>query len=510
MDEYRKHVEKDRALERRFQTIFVGQPSVEETIRILREIKDRYEAHHSAIITEEAVSAAARLSQRYIADRFLPDKAIDVMDEAGSRARLKSLILPDDLRSMENEVERLRQQKEDAIRTQAFEVAARLRDTERKLRSELEDRRNKWKEFRSKEKIVVTNEDIAYIVSKWTGIPLYQIEEAESQKLLRMEEELSNRVVGQAEAIRAVTRAIRRSRSGLKNPRRPVGSFIFLGPTGVGKTELAKALAEFLFGTEDAIVRVDMSEYMERFSISRLIGAPPGYIGYDDSGQLTEKVRRRPFSVVLLDEIEKAHPEVFNLLLQIFEDGHLTDSYGRQVDFKNTILIMTSNIGARQIGVHAPMGFTKGSEEHTYAKMKETVLGELKKTFNPEFMNRIDEVIVFHPLNKEHMKEIVELMLKRLQSQLAEKQMTLEVSDDAKEFLIDKGYDPQFGARPLRRAIQRHMEDLLAEEMLKGTISEGSTVRVKAGIDMLEAAEVAKVHSTTGTSDQTLPIGQTN
>jgi len=510
MDEYRKHVEKDRALERRFQTIFVGQPSVDETIQILREIKDRYEAHHSAIITEEAVSAAARLSQRYIADRFLPDKAIDVMDEAGSRARLKSLMLPDDLRGMENEVERLRQQKEDAIRTQAFEVAARLRDAERKLRSELEERRNKWKEFRSKEKIVVTNEDIAYIVSKWTGIPLYQIEEAESQKLLRMEEELTNRVVGQQEAIRAVTRAIRRSRSGLKNPRRPVGSFIFLGPTGVGKTELAKALAEFLFGSEDVIVRIDMSEYMERFSISRLIGAPPGYIGYDDSGQLTEKVRRRPFSVVLLDEIEKAHPEVFNLLLQILEDGHLTDSYGRQVDFKNTIVIMTSNIGARQIGVHAPMGFTRGGEEVTYEKMKETVLGEMKKTFNPEFMNRIDEVIVFHALMKEHMGRIVDLMLQRLQSQLVEKQITLEVSEDAKEFLINKGHDPQFGARPLRRAIQRHVEDLLAEEMLKGAISERSVVRVKAGIDQLEAEEVTNLHSTTGTSDQTLPIGQAN
>ncbi|MFQ5882144.1 MAG: ATP-dependent Clp protease ATP-binding subunit [Candidatus Methylomirabilales bacterium] len=490
LDEYRKYVEKDRALERRFQTIFVGPPSVEETIRILREIKDRYEAHHSAIITEEAVSAAARLSQRYIADRFLPDKAIDVMDEAGSRARLKSLMLPNDLRELENEVERLRQQKEDAIRTQAFEVAARLRDAERKLRVELDERRANWKEFKSKEKIIVTDEDIAYIVSKWTGIPLYHIEEAESKKLLKMEQEMGKRVVGQEEAIRAVTRAIRRSRSGLKNPRRPVGSFIFLGPTGVGKTELAKALAEFLFGTEEATIRVDMSEYMERFSISRLIGAPPGYIGYDDSGQLTEKVRRRPFSVVLLDEIEKAHPEVFNLLLQILEDGHLTDSYGRQVDFKNTILIMTSNIGARQIGVHAPMGFTKGGEEHTYEKMKETVLGELKKTFNPEFMNRIDEVIVFHPLTKEHMWQIVDLMLYRLQSQLDEKRITLRLSDDAKEFLIEKGYDPQFGARPLRRAIQRYVEDLLAEEMLRGTFSEGSAVRLKAGADLLLVGEV--------------------
>ena len=498
MDEYRKYVEKDRALERRFQTIFVGQPSVDETIRILREIKDRYEAHHSAVITEEAVVAAARLSHRYIADRFLPDKAIDVMDEAGSRARLKSLMLPGDIREMENEVERLRQQKEDAIRTQAFEVAARLRDAERRLRAELEERRNKWKELKTKEKIIVSDDDIAYIVSKWTGIPLYQIEEAESQRLLRMEEDLGRRVVGQEEAIRAVTRAIRRSRSGLKNPRRPVGSFIFLGPTGVGKTELAKALAEFLFGTEDAIVRVDMSEYMERFAVSRLIGAPPGYIGYDDSGQLTEKVRRRPFSVILLDEIEKAHPEVFNLLLQIFEDGHLTDSYGRQVDFKNTILIMTSNIGARQITMHAPMGFTTGSQEQSYAKMKETVLAELKKTFNPEFMNRIDEVIVFHPLSKEHMRKIVDLMLQRLQSQLDEKRITLMMSDDAKEFIIDKGYDPQFGARPLRRAIQRYVEDLLAEELLRGGLTEGSTVRVKAGVDVLTAEEVTNL------------LGQTN
>ncbi|MGH7473215.1 MAG: ATP-dependent Clp protease ATP-binding subunit, partial [Candidatus Methylomirabilales bacterium] len=498
MDEYRKYVEKDRALERRFQTIFVGQPSVDETIRILREIKDRYEAHHSAVITEEAVVAAARLSHRYIADRFLPDKAIDVMDEAGSRARLKSLMLPEDIREMENEVERLRQQKEDAIRTQAFEVAARLRDAERRLRAELEERRNKWKEFKTKEKIIVSDEDIAYIVSKWTGIPLYQIEEAESQRLLRMEEDLGRRVVGQEEAIRAVTRAIRRSRSGLKNPRRPVGSFIFLGPTGVGKTELAKALAEFLFGTEDAIVRVDMSEYMERFAVSRLIGAPPGYIGYDDSGQLTERVRRRPFSVILLDEIEKAHPEVFNLLLQIFEDGHLTDSYGRQVDFKNTILIMTSNIGARQITMHAPMGFTTGGQEQSYAKMKETVLAELKKTFNPEFMNRIDEVIVFHPLAKEHMRKIVDLMLQRVQTQLDEKRITLMMSDDAKEFIIDKGYDPQFGARPLRRAIQRYVEDLLAEELLRGGLTAGSTVRVKAGVDVLTAEEVTNL------------LGQTN
>jgi len=482
LDEYRKHIEKDRALERRFQPIFVGPPSVDETIRILHGIKERYEAHHSAIITDDALEAAARLSQRYIADRFLPDKAIDVVDEAGSRARLRSLMLPFDLREMESEVERLRLQKEDAIRTQAFEVAARLRDAERKLRAELEEKKAQWKEARAKEKIVVTDEDIAYIISRWTGIPLFRIEEEESGKLLRMESELQKRVVGQREAIEAVTRAIRRSRAGIKNPRRPVGSFIFLGPTGVGKTELAKALAEFLFGTEEAIVRVDMSEYMEKFSVSRLIGAPPGYIGYDDSGQLTEKVRRRPFSVVLLDEIEKAHQEVFNILLQILEDGVLTDNYGRTVDFRNTILIMTSNIGARQIGWSTSLGFARVEDKKgSYEKMKETVLSELKKTFNPELLNRIDEIIVFHPLTRDHLKEIVDLMLSRVQAQLQEKHITLTIEEEAKEFLIDEGYDPTFGARPLRRAIQRYVEDALAEEVLKGRFSEGGTVRIKLG-----------------------------
>jgi len=492
LDEYRRHIEKDRALERRFQSIQVGPPSVEETIRILMEIKDRYEAHHSAVITDEAVVAAARLSQRYIADRFLPDKAIDVIDEAGSRARLKNLMLPQELREMENEVERLRGQKEDAIRTQAFEVAARLRDSERKLRADLEEKKARWKEGRAKEKTVVTAEEIAYIVSKWTGIPLHQIEEEESAKLIRMEQELAKRVVGQTEAIHGVSRAIRRARAGIKNPSRPVGSFVFLGPTGVGKTELAKALAEFLFGADEALIRVDMSEYMERFSTSRLIGAPPGYIGYDDSGQLTEKVRRRPFSVILLDEIEKAHPEVFNLLLQIFEDGRLTDSYGRIVDFKNTILIMTSNIGARQIGLHIPLGFSKsGDEAVSYDKMKETVLGELKRVFNPELLNRLDEVIVFHQLSKDDLRKIVDLMLDRLQLQLGERKISLAVDQDAKDFLIDRGYDPTFGARPLRRAIQRYVEDPLAEEVLKGRFPEGGTLRIKLEGDALTFEEVS-------------------
>ena len=492
LEEYRRHIEKDRALERRFQAIQVGPPSVEETIRILMEIKDRYEAHHSAVITDEAVVAAARLSQRYIADRFLPDKAIDVIDEAGSRARLKTLMLPQELREMENEVERLRGQKEDAIRTQAFEVAARLRDSERKLRADLEEKKARWKEGRAKEKTVVTAEEIAYIVSKWTGIPLHQIEEEESAKLIRMEEELAKRVVGQTEAIHGVSRAIRRARAGIKNPGRPVGSFVFLGPTGVGKTELAKALAEFLFGAEEALIRVDMSEYMERFSTSRLIGAPPGYIGYDDSGQLTEKVRRRPFSVILLDEIEKAHPEVFNLLLQIFEDGRLTDSYGRIVDFKNTILIMTSNIGARQIGLHIPLGFSKsGDEAVSYDKMKETVLGELKRVFNPELLNRLDEVIVFHQLSKDDLRKIVDLMLDRLQQQLSERKISLAVDQNAKDFLIDRGYDPTFGARPLRRAIQRYVEDPLAEEVLKGRFPEGGTLKITLEGDALTFEEVS-------------------
>jgi ATP-dependent Clp protease ATP-binding subunit ClpC len=492
LEEYRRHIEKDRALERRFQSIQVGPPSVDETIRILMEIKDRYEAHHSAVITDEAVSAAARLSQRYIADRFLPDKAIDVIDEAGSRARLKTLMLPQELREMENEVERLRSQKEDAIRTQAFEVAARLRDSERKLRADLEEKKARWKEGRAKEKTVVTAEEIAYIVSKWTGIPLHQIEEEESAKLIRMEQELAKRVVGQTEAIHGVSRAIRRARAGIKNPGRPVGSFVFLGPTGVGKTELAKALAEFLFGAEEALIRVDMSEYMERFSTSRLIGAPPGYIGYDDSGQLTEKVRRRPFSVILLDEIEKAHPEVFNLLLQIFEDGRLTDSYGRIVDFKNTILIMTSNIGARQIGLHIPLGFSKsGDEAVSYDKMKETVLGELKRVFNPELLNRLDEVIVFHQLSKDDLRKIVDLMLDRLQQQLSERKISLAVDQNAKDFLIDRGYDPTFGARPLRRAIQRYVEDPLAEEVLKGRFPEGGTLKITLEGDALTFEEVS-------------------
>jgi ATP-dependent Clp protease ATP-binding subunit ClpC len=486
-DEFRRYIEKDRSLERRFQAILVEAPSVDETIRILREIRERYEAHHSATITDEALAAAARLSQRYIADRFLPDKAIDVIDEASSRARLKSLTLPAEFRELEEEVDRLRQQKEEAIRTQAFEVAARIRDLERKAKVELEEKKLHWKEERAKEKIVVSDEDIAFVVSRWTGIPLVQIEEEESSKLLRMEGELHRRVVGQEEAIKAVSRAIRRSRAGLKNPRRPVGSFIFLGPTGVGKTELAKALAEFLFGAEDALIRIDMSEYMEKFSVSRLTGAPPGYVGYEDSSHLTEKVRRHPFSVILFDEIEKAHSEVFNLLLQVLEDGHLTDNVGRAVDFKNTVVIMTSNLGARQIGTCTTLGFSKGEEGRIpYEKMKEMVLSELKKAFNPELLNRIDEVIVFHPLEKGHLTQIVDLMLRRIQEQLEEKNLSLYLEEEAREFLLREGYDPTYGARPLRRAIERYIEDPLAEEVLRGKFAEGGTIVVKLGGNALQ------------------------
>lgn len=479
LDEYRKYIEKDGALERRFQTIMVDPPSVDETIKILRELREKYETHHSAIITDEAIEAAARLSHRYITNRFLPDKAIDVIDEAGSMTRLKSMTMPPDLQEMEAEADKLRVQKDEAIRMQAYELAARLRDQERKLRAELEVKRMEWRELRAKEKIVVSGEDIAYIVSRWTGIPLYQIDEEESQKLLRMEEELQKRVVGQTEAVTAITRAIRRSRAGLKNPRRPVGSFIFLGPTGVGKTELAKALAEFLFGHEDHMIRIDMSEYMEKFSTSRLIGAPPGYVGYEEGGSLTEKVRRKPFSVVLLDEIEKAHPEVFNLLLQVLEDGMMTDSFSRTVDFKNVVLIMTSNIGARQITSQTSMGFQKTDDEVTYERMKGKITGELKKVFNPEFLNRLDEIIVFHSLKREDLQKIVDLLLKNMAVQLREKNYQLNVEAGAKEILIDEGFDPSFGARPLRRAIMRLIEDPLAEEVLKGSFPPGCTIKVK-------------------------------
>ena len=476
LDEYRKYIERDSALERRFQVIMVEPPTILETIEILKGLRDRYEAHHRARFTDEALEAAVKLADRYISGRLLPDKAIDVLDEAGARARLSVATAPPNVKEMEKEAENLRREKEAAIKTQEFEKAAKFRDGERKLREKLEATHKEWREKANKKEALVTEETIAEIVSKWTGIPIFRLEEKETEKLLRMEEELHKRVIGQDEALTALTRAVRRSRSGLKDPERPIGSFIFLGPTGVGKTELARTLAEFLFGDEEALIRLDMSEYMERFSVSRLIGAPPGYVGYEEGGQLTERVRRRPYAVVLLDEIEKAHPDVFNILLQVLEDGRLTDSLNRTVDFRNVVLIMTSNVGAPAL--KRTLGFGSGDEESSYEMMKEKLLGDMKKVFRPEFLNRIDETIVFRSLTREELKEIVKLMLDEVRERLLEKKLKMEVSPQAQEFFIDKGYDPSFGARPLRRAIQRYLENPLAEEILKGNLKEGSTIKV--------------------------------
>ncbi|RQD78106.1 MAG: ATP-dependent Clp protease ATP-binding subunit [Candidatus Syntrophonatronum acetioxidans] len=476
LDEYRKYVEKDSALERRFQPITVEEPTKEEALAILKGLRDRYEAHHRVEITDEALEAAVKLSDRYITDRFLPDKAIDLIDEAGSRVRLKTYMPPPDLKKLEENLENVRNEKEAAIRGQEFELAAKLRDKEQKVKEEMERMKGEWEQKKVTDKSVVTEEDVAQIVSSWTGIPVKKLAEEESQRLLKLEEVLHQRVVGQDEAVYAVSRAVRRARAGLKDPKRPIGSFIFLGPTGVGKTELARTLAEALFGDEDAILRLDMSEYMERHTTARLIGAPPGYVGFEEGGQLTERVRRKPYSVILLDEIEKAHPEVFNVLLQVLEDGRLTDGKGRTVDFRNTVIIMTSNVGVSHIKKQATVGFRPVDEESSYQVMKDQVVGELKKAFKPEFLNRIDEVIVFHSLSKDHLKEIVGLMLQELMGRMEDYGMKLEVTDAAREFLSEEGYDPIYGARPLRRAIQRHVEDKLSEEMLKGTFTQGHVV----------------------------------
>ncbi len=476
LDEYQKYIERDSALERRFQMIMVEPPTVAETIEILKGLRDKYEAHHRARFTDQALEAAAKLADRYIAARLLPDKAIDVIDEAGARAHLFVATAPPDVKEMEKKIEDLRREKEASVKTQAFEEAAKFRDQERKLREKLKKTHQEWKESTNKKEALVTEETVAEIVSKWTGIPVSRLEEKEMEKLLRMEEELHKRVVGQDEALTALTQAVRRSRSGLKDPERPIGSFIFLGPTGVGKTELARTLAEFLFGDEEALIRLDMSEYMERFSVSRLIGAPPGYVGYEEGGQLTERVRRRPYAVVLLDEIEKAHPDVFNILLQVLEDGRLTDSLNRTVDFRNVVLIMTSNVGAPTL--KKTLGFSAEDEKSSYESIKEKLLGDLKKVFRPEFLNRIDETIVFRSLTREELKEIVNFMLEEVRERLSEKKLKIEISPQAKEFFINKGYDPFFGARPLRRAIQRYLENPLAEEMLKGNLKEGMTIKV--------------------------------
>lgn len=479
LDEYRKHVEKDAALERRFQPVMVDEPTVEETIVILKGLRDKYEAHHRVEISDEAIEAAATMSSRYISDRYLPDKAIDLIDEAASKVRLRGLVIPQELKELEAKLNEVKIEKESAIKNEEFEKAASLRDTEQKLQEEIINVRSSWKNNQGMSAAVVLEGDIADVVASWTGIPVAKIATEESERLLNLEEELHKRVIGQEEAIRAISQAVRRARAGLKDPKRPIGSFIFLGPTGVGKTELAKALANSLFGEDEAMIRIDMSEYMERHAVSRLVGAPPGYVGYDEAGQLTEQVRRRPYSVILFDEIEKAHPEVFNILLQVLEDGRLTDSKGRTVDFRNTVVIMTSNVGAHQIQREAGIGFRISDDERDqYTAMKEKVLEELKRTFRPEFLNRIDETIVFHALNKDHITKIVDIMLKDLSGQLTERDIKLELTDAAKEKLVEEGYDQDFGARPLRRAIQRLIENPLAEEILKGKFADGSTVRV--------------------------------
>ena len=478
MDEYRKYIEKDAALERRFQTIMVEPPSVNQTIEILKGLRDRYEAHHRVAFRDDALEAAAKLSDRYITGRFLPDKAIDIIDEAGSRARLNVLVVPPDIKKLEGDVEALRKEKEVFIKNQDFEKAASLRDQERQARQELERLNKEWSQAKDKMRPEVGEEDVAKIVAQWTGIPIFRLEEKESEKLLKIEEELHKRVIGQDEPIAAIAHAVRRSRAGIKDPRRPIGSFVFLGPTGVGKSLLARALAEFMFGDEDALLQLDMSEYMEKFNVSRLIGAPPGYVGYEEGGQLTERVRRRPYSVILLDEIEKAHPDVFNLLLQVFEEGRLTDSFGRKVDFRNTVIIMTSNVGADLIRKTGSLGFKTQKEEVTYQDMKDKLLEEVKHTFKPEFLNRIDDIIVFRQLVREDLYRIVDIEVGYVAERLKEHNITLEVAQEAKEFLIEKGFDPVFGARPLKRTIQRFLEDPLAQEIISKKFKEGMHLKV--------------------------------
>lgn len=476
LDEYRKYIEKDAALERRFQPIQVDEPTVAESIQILTGLRDRYEAHHRVSITDEAIEQAVKLSDRYISDRFLPDKAIDLIDEAGSKVRLRSFTTPPNLKELEVKLESVRNEKDAAVQSQEFEKAASLRDTEQRLREQLEDTKKTWKEKQGQENSEVTVEDIAMVVSSWTGIPVSKLAQTETDKLLNMEQLLHSRVIGQDEAVKAVSKAVRRARAGLKDPKRPIGSFIFLGPTGVGKTELARALAESIFGDEDAMIRIDMSEYMEKHSTSRLVGSPPGYVGYEEGGQLTEKVRRKPYSVILLDEIEKAHPDVFNILLQVLEDGRLTDSKGRTVDFRNTLVIMTSNVGADALKRNKYVGFNVQDDNQNYKDMKGKVMEELKKAFRPEFLNRVDEMIVFHSLEKTHLKEIVTLLSDQLMKRLKEQDIVLELTDATKEKISEEGYDPEYGARPLRRAIQKHVEDKLSEELLKGNIEKGKKI----------------------------------
>ncbi len=502
LNEFRKHIEKDSALERRFQPVMVGEPTVEETIEILKGLRDRYEAHHKVQITDEALSAAARLGDRYITDRFLPDKAVDLIDEASSRVRLQATLPPPAIREADAQLRKLIAEKEAVVKNQEFDKAASIRDKEEKLRLEKANLEQEWRDRKGQgERVLrVTAENIAEIVASWTKIPVHRLAQAETEKLLKMGELLHQRVVGQEEAIQVITRAIRRSRAGLKNPNRPIGSFIFLGPTGVGKTEVARSVAAFLFDDEESMIRIDMSEYMEKYSVSRLVGAPPGYVGYEEGGQLTEAVRRRPYSVVLLDEIEKAHPDVFNLLLQVLEDGRLTDSQGRQVDFKNSVIIMTSNVGATGMTTTTDIGFrpqklSSEDEAKAYDRMRTRVLEEVKQTFRPEFLNRVDEVLVFHQLTREQIEQIVTLELEKVIREVRAQEMELKVTDAAKSLLARKGWDPQFGARPLRRAIQRMVEDEIAEEMLKGTFSSGDHILADVDPDDPDKLKYAKIPS---------------
>jgi ATP-dependent Clp protease ATP-binding subunit ClpC len=480
LNEYRKYIEKDGALERRFQPIIVEPPAVKETVDILKGLRGHYEDHHRIVIPDEAIENAAKLADRYITDRFLPDKAIDVIDEAGARARIASAVPPPEVEELKLQLTEIANRKEEAIGNQDFERAAELRDEEREFSQSIRQQQEAWEEERKSHRPEISSEDVAFIVSRWTGVPVTRIAQTESDRLVHMEAELHKRIIGQQAAIEAISRAIRRSRAGLKDPKRPIGSFIFSGPTGVGKTELARALAEFLFSDRDALIRVDMSEYMEKFSVSRLIGAPPGYVGYEDSGALTKAVRRRPYSVVLLDEIEKAHPDVFNILLQVLDEGHLTDNYGRVIDFKNTVLIMTSNLGARDITKGGGLGFHSADPLSSYEIMKDKVRQEIERAFNPEFLNRVDDTIVFHSLTKAEIGEIVHILLEEMQGRLAEEEMTLTLTDAAIELLVDEGYDEKFGARPLKRAIQKFLEDPLSEKILMAEFAPGDEIEVDA------------------------------
>ncbi|MDP6367307.1 MAG: ATP-dependent Clp protease ATP-binding subunit [Nitrospinota bacterium] len=497
LDEYRKYIEKNGALERRFQSIMVEPPSNDDAVSILRGLKDKYEKHHKARIVDDAIVSAVKLSSQYVSDRYLPDKAIDVIDEACSKVRLAKETFPSSIRELQRKIDDTIRLKKDMIENQDFEKAVELRDQEENDRGRLEELKSEWEAEQSDEEALVTEDDVAFVVSRMTGIPLQRIGEVENDKLLRMEEELNSKIIGQEEGTRLLTKAVRRSRAGLKNPKRPIGSFLFLGPTGVGKTEMARVLAEFMFGDPSALIRIDMSEYMERFNVSRLTGAPPGYVGYEEGGQLTERVRRKPYSVILLDEIEKAHPDVYHLLLQVMDDGALTDSYGRLIDFKNTIIIMTSNLAARSIEKGTSLGFQKEDAGKGFERVKDNIRNELKRTFNPEFLNRIDDVVIFSPLTNDNILKIVDIEIAKVNETLADKELRLELTEEAKDWVSKEGYDPAYGARPLRRVIQRHIEDTLSEEVLRGKFTDAGVILVKLAGDELvfEAKEDSEVFS---------------